>query len=87
MNNFPSCLDFIPLFNLGKQIGEYFGAALLTGDFNGDGEDDLIVGSPLFTNQNVGIFIIHQIQLGVFRNSSRGWGAQHSLGPKKTWKL
>ncbi|XP_023336694.1 integrin alpha-PS5 [Eurytemora carolleeae] len=38
---------------VGKQIGEYFGAALLTGDFNGDGEDDLIVGSPLFTNQNV----------------------------------
>ena len=70
------------MFNLGKQIGEYFGSAVLTGDFNGDGEDDLIVGSPLFTIQNVGIFIIIQgrIQEFVLR------GDQHPLGPIKTWK-
>ena len=70
------CACWKPLFNLGKQIGEYFGSAVLTGDFNGDGEDDLIVGSPLFTIQNVGIFIIIQgrIQEFVLRGISTRWG-------------
>ena len=37
---------------LGRQIGEYFGAALACADLNGDGLDEVIVGAPLFTNQN-----------------------------------
>lgn len=33
----------------GGQFGEYFGASITSGDINGDGLDDLIVGAPSFT--------------------------------------
>ena len=33
----------------GDKSGEYFGASLLSMDINGDGVDDLIIGSPLYT--------------------------------------
>ena len=33
----------------GEKSGEYFGASLLSMDINGDGLDELIVGSPLYT--------------------------------------
>eukprot|EP00092_Neocalanus_flemingeri_P028826 GFUD01031298.1.p1 GENE.GFUD01031298.1~~GFUD01031298.1.p1 ORF type:complete len:351 (+),score=65.24 GFUD01031298.1:148-1200(+) len=33
----------------GTQLGEFFGAALVSADLNGDGLDDLLVGSPLAT--------------------------------------
>ena len=35
---------------LGAQPFEYFGASLAALDMNGDGVDELIVGSPLFSN-------------------------------------
>jgi hypothetical protein len=34
----------------GEQVGEYFGAALASGDIDGDGLDDLVVGAPLYSN-------------------------------------
>ena len=37
----------------GTQLGEYFGAAIVSADLNGDGLDDLIVGSPLSTFEAV----------------------------------
>ena len=35
---------------IGAQSFEYFGASLAALDMNGDGVDELIVGSPLFSN-------------------------------------
>ncbi|XP_068247139.1 integrin alpha-PS3-like isoform X1 [Palaemon carinicauda] len=40
----------------GKQVGENFGAALVSADFNGDGLTDLVVGCPVyFRGSNPGI--------------------------------
>lgn len=33
----------------GEQMGAYFGYAVATGDIDGDGLDDLIVGAPMYT--------------------------------------
>ena len=48
----PLAYRHIPICS-GAQTGEYFGASLVTGDFNGDGQMDLIVGSPLYTFHKV----------------------------------
>jgi hypothetical protein len=32
----------------GKELGEYFGAAVCVLDVNGDGLDDLLVGAPFY---------------------------------------
>eukprot|EP00095_Tigriopus_kingsejongensis_P005078 maker-scaffold1482_size38982-snap-gene-0.12 protein:Tk05078 transcript:maker-scaffold1482_size38982-snap-gene-0.12-mRNA-1 annotation:"integrin alpha-ps4" len=32
----------------GRQTGEYFGSAIATVDINGDGYDEVLVGSPLY---------------------------------------
>ena len=34
-------------------MGEFFGGALASVDLNGDGLDDLVVGSPLATGEQV----------------------------------
>jgi FG-GAP repeat len=36
----------------GTNLGEYFGAALASGDTNNDGLDELIVGAPSFSSQD-----------------------------------
>ena len=37
----------------GYQIGERFGHSLCSVDINGDGYDDLVVGAPLHTEDNL----------------------------------
>lgn len=39
----------IKKFLKGEQSGEYFGAALTSCNLNGDAEDELIVGAPLWS--------------------------------------
>lgn len=35
----------------GSQIGAYFGYSLASGDIDGDGTDDIIIGAPMFTKK------------------------------------
>ncbi len=45
-----------------NQLGDMFGAAFATGDFNGDGEDDLAIGAPgkaLGPGQNAGAVFVY----------------------------
>ncbi|KAJ2953032.1 hypothetical protein O0L34_g7421 [Tuta absoluta] len=50
----------------GSQIGAYFGYSLACGDIDGDGNDDIIVGSPMFTKPKADgyeygrIYVIYQ---------------------------
>ncbi|XP_037799232.1 integrin alpha-PS2-like [Penaeus monodon] len=45
--------NLVPLHNIsGYQLGAYFGYCLGVVDFNNDGLDDIIVGSPMYTNYN-----------------------------------
>ena len=54
----PNCIIILSLYLhlvttdvVGIQPFEYFGAALASSDLNGDGIDELIVGSPLYTHR------------------------------------
>ncbi|XP_037869411.1 integrin alpha-PS2 isoform X2 [Bombyx mori] len=58
----------------GSQIGAYFGYSLASGDIDGDGTDDVIVGAPMFTKprsdgyEHGRIYVIYQ---GTDRSFSR----------------
>lgn len=50
----------------GSQIGAYFGYSIASGDIDGDGFDDVIVGAPMFTRAKTDgfehgrIYVIYQ---------------------------
>lgn len=41
----------------GNQLGEYFGASLISGDLNNDGFDDLIIGAPHYGDDTGKVYI------------------------------
>ena len=41
----------------GHDLGEYFGASLVSGDLNHDGFDDLIVGAPHYGDDKGKVYI------------------------------
>ena len=43
----------ISIWSKGPQPFEYFGASLASIDLDGDGADELVVGSPLYSSHNV----------------------------------
>ena len=54
----------------GDQIGAYFGYSVASGDLNGDGLDDVIIGAPMWTNYEVmgkfetgKVFVVYQNSL------------------------
>ena len=52
---------------VGSTVGEYFGAAVLAVDLNGDGLSDVVVGAPLFGESNS----FEQGRIYVYMNSDR----------------
>lgn len=54
----------------GSQSGEYFGASVTAADLNGDKIDELIVGSPLFTNPSSSTLGYEEGRISIY--SSRG---------------
>lgn len=50
----------------GVQPGDYFGYSLASGDFNGDGRDEIIIGSPFYSSSTA----IDQGRVFIFRQAS-----------------
>ncbi|XP_012252544.2 integrin alpha-PS5-like [Athalia rosae] len=52
----------------GSNLGEYFGASLTSGDFNGDGYDDLAVGAPHWGEVDYGrVYTFYSHDDGTFK--------------------
>ncbi|XP_068247152.1 integrin alpha-PS3-like isoform X2 [Palaemon carinicauda] len=66
----------------GDQLGENFGASLVSADVNGDGLSDLVVGSPTFSEDNkpdIGrIQVFHGTKNGLSKSSSHS-GSERAM--------
>merc|ERR1719295_1427639 len=77
--------NLVNLNNLtGTQIGAYFGYCLATADLNGDGLDDLIIGSPMWTDYAVmgkfetgRVYVVYQDKNNRFRKWDTLNGENH----------
>lgn len=57
----------------GRQSGDQFGATLASGDFNNDGFDDLVVGSPGEASGGGLIHVIYGSSVGLRTNGNQRW--------------
>lgn len=61
---------------VGKQFGGNFGSALTSADINGDGLSDLVVGTPMFSDDT----LIDMGAITVFLSSQvLGWGKDRNI--------
>ncbi|CAB3221324.1 unnamed protein product [Arctia plantaginis] len=61
----------------GSQIGAYFGYSLASGDIDGDGFDDVIVGAPMFTRKKVDGFEHGRIYV-IYQDKDRSFTRSHA---------
>ncbi|XP_050678590.1 integrin alpha-8 isoform X2 [Leptidea sinapis] len=61
----------------GSQIGAYFGYSLASGDIDGDGADDIIVGAPMFTKPKSDGFEHGRIYV-VYQGKNRAFTKYHA---------
>ncbi|XP_059490154.1 integrin alpha-9-like [Neocloeon triangulifer] len=83
---FPMVIDILD----GSQPGEYFGAAIASGDINNDGIDDLVVGASQFSNlpysQNDGRVLVYfgslrgRLETAPFNHEIKGQARNGRLG-------
>ncbi len=66
------------------EAGDFFGASLSTGDFNGDGRDDLAIGVPFEDVKTGAVTIIDAGAVDVLYGSSNGLSAT-SPRPDQIW--
>ncbi len=62
-----------PLEGDGKQDGDQFGASLASGDFNGDGFDDIVVGSPGEASSGGLVHVLYGSNVGLRTDGNQHW--------------
>lgn len=61
----------------GSQIGAYFGYCLASGDIDGDGYDDLIVGAPMYTKTKTDGYEHGRVYV-IYQDRSRSFTRSHA---------
>ncbi|CAH4037108.1 unnamed protein product [Pieris brassicae] len=61
----------------GSQIGAYFGYSLASGDIDGDGADDIIVGAPMFTKPRSGGYEHGRVYV-IYQGKNRSFSKNHA---------
>ncbi|XP_024225722.1 integrin alpha-PS5 isoform X3 [Bombus impatiens] len=61
----PESREFVTKLD-GTHIGEFFGASLAVGDLNNDGLDDLLIGAPLWGEDNGRVYVFVGTSKGQF---------------------
>lgn len=62
-----------PLEGDGKQDGDQFGSSMASGDFNGDGFDDIVVGSPGEENGGGLVHVLYGSSVGLRTDGNQRW--------------